>query len=624
MDFGANMGLLDNIQSPADVKALPQEALDPLCREIRDFLIDALAAHGGHLASNLGAVELTVALHRVYDFPRDKLVFDVGHQCYTHKLLTGRRDFTNFRDLDGMAGFPRPDESVYDAFIAGHASNSVSVALGMARARTALGTDYDVVAFIGDGALNGGMAFEGLSDAGRSGEPLVVVLNDNGMSINESVGGLAEMLGRMRTRVEYIRFKKWYRRSIMPYAPCLNKALTRMKRWLKDRIITENIFDDLGFEYIGPINGHDIRKVENAIRWAKEYRAPCLVHVITQKGRGYPPAEKAPEAFHGVGIFDPESGEPLSGGEDFSAAFGRTLTELAAEDDSVVAITAAMKEGTGLVDFQKAYPDRFFDVGIAEEHACAMAAGMASQGLKPVFAVYSTFLQRSYDMLIHDVALMGLHVVFAVDRAGIVGRDGVTHQGSFDVSYLSSVPGMKIYAPADFAELRSMLRRAVLEEAGPVAVRYPRGGEGPWRGDTSGEAACALTGPGTDVTMVSYGTEINQVLAAAGMLQERGVSAEVLKLNQLCPLDPAPVLDSLRRTGVLLVAEEACAAGCIGTQLLAAAAQEGIALRAVKLVNLGDGVLPHGEPWKLREKLGLDNGSLGETVLEMLHAENKA
>ncbi len=617
------MGLLDNIHSPADVKALPPEALEQLCREIREFLIDALAAHGGHLASNLGAVELTVALHRVYDTPRDKLVFDVGHQCYTHKLLTGRRDFSDFRDLEGMAGFPRPDESAHDAFIAGHASNSVSVALGMARARTALGEDYDVVALIGDGALNGGMAFEGISDAGRSGEPLVVVLNDNGMSIDESVGGLAEMLGRMRTRVEYIRFKKWYRSSIMPHIPWLSGELARMKQWLKERIITENIFDDLGFEYIGPINGHDIRKVENAIRWAKEYRAPVLVHVITQKGKGYAPAEKAPEAYHGVGAFDPESGEPLSGGEDFSAAFGRALTELAGEDPKVVAITAAMKEGTGLQQFQKAYPDRFFDVGIAEEHACAMAAGMASQGLKPVFAVYSTFLQRGYDMLIHDVALMGLHVVFAVDRAGIVGRDGVTHQGSFDVAYLSSVPGMKIYAPANFAELRSMLRKAVLEDTGPVAVRYPRGGEDFAGSDTSDVSAKTVYFHGDDVTIVSYGTEIHEAMMAARMLRNGDIEPEVIKLNVLSPLDPTPVLDSVRRTGALLVAEEACAAGCVGEKLLAAAEQAGIALRACRLVNLGDGVLPHGEPWKLREKMGLDNGSLRDAVLEMLHAEGK-
>ncbi len=616
------MGLLENIHSPADVRALPPEALGQLCQEIRDFLIGSLSEHGGHLASNLGSVELTVALHRVYDTGRDRLVFDVGHQCYTHKLLTGRQDFSTFREIGGLAGFPRPYESVHDAFVAGHASNSVSVALGMARARTARGEDYDVAALIGDGALNGGMAFEGLSDAGHSGEPLVVILNDNGMSINEGVGGLADMLGRMRTRVEYIQFKKWYRTSLIPYVPRLSSVLSRAKRWLKERIIPENVFDDFGFEYIGPIDGHDVRKVENALRWAKEYRAPVLVHVITQKGKGFPPAEKAPEAFHGVGAFDAKSGVPRYTGEDFSSVFGRTLTELAGEDRSVVAITAAMKEGTGLIGFQEAWPDRFFDVGIAEEHACAMAAGMAAQGLKPVFAVYSTFLQRSYDMLIHDVALMGLHVVFGVDRAGIVGRDGETHQGAFDVAYLSSVPGMKIYAPASFAELRTMLRRAVLEDTGPVAVRYPRGGEGSWRDDASGQAARVVKS-GKDVTIAVYGTETGEALLAARMLYGKGVDAEVLKINTICPLDPEPALDSARRTGALLVAEEACAAGCVGGRLLAAAEQAGICLRAARLINLGDGVLEHGDPAQLRRKMKLDSGSLCQAVLEMLHGKDE-
>ena len=616
------MSLLENIHGPEDVRALPPEALDQLCAEIRAFLVEALAEHGGHLASNLGSVELTVALHRVYDTSRDRLVFDVGHQCYTHKLLTGRKDFTDFRDLGGLAGFPRPYESVHDAFIAGHASNSVSVALGMARARTAQGADYNVAALIGDGALNGGMAYEALSDAGHSGEPLVIVLNDNGMSINESVGGLAAMLGRMRTRVEYVRFKKWYRSNILPRLPGVSALLGRMKNWLKERIIPENIFDDFGFEYIGPIDGHDVRKVENAVRWARDYGAPVLVHVITQKGRGYAPAEKAPEAFHGVGAFDASTGVPKYTGEDFSSVFGRTLTELAGEDSSVVAITAAMKEGTGLIGFQEAYPDRFFDVGIAEEHACAMAAGMAAQGLKPVFAVYSTFLQRSYDMLIHDVALMGLHVVLGVDRAGIVGRDGETHQGAFDVAYLSSVPGMKIYAPANFAELKSMLRKAVLQDTGPVAVRYPRGGEGVFLGDTSAET-CAVVRQGTDVTIASYGTEINEAIMAARMLQDGGVSAQVIKINTLSPLDPAPVLDSLQKTGALLVAEDVCAAGCVGEKLLAAAAENGIGLKATRLVNLGDGILEHGEPVKLRKKMGLDNGSLAQAVWEMLHGKDK-
>ncbi len=617
------MSLLDNIHSPADVKALPPEALGELCREIREYLIASLSKRGGHLASNLGAVELTVALHRVYDTSRDRLVFDVGHQCYTHKILTGRiAGFTDFRELGGMAGFPKPRESVHDAFVAGHASNSISVALGMARARTALGADYDVAALIGDGALNGGMAFEGLSDAGKSGEPLVVILNDNGMSINEGVGGIADMLGRMRTRVEYIRFKKWYRSSLMPHMRHLSGALSRGKRWLKERIITENMFDDLGFEYIGPIDGHDIRKVENAIRWAKEYRAPVLVHVITQKGRGYAPAEKAPEAFHGVGAFDAKSGVPKYTGEDFSSVFGRALTELAGEDESVVAITAAMKEGTGLIGFQEAWPERFFDVGIAEEHACAMAAGMAAQGLKPVFAVYSTFLQRCYDMLIHDVALMGLHVVFGVDRSGIVGRDGETHQGAFDVSYLCSVPGMRVYAPSNFREMRSMLRKAVLEDTGPVAVRYPRGGEGLWKADTSGETVRVVK-PGTDVTIVAYGTEINEAIVAARMLNGSGVSAQVLKINTLCPLDTDAVMDAVCRTGALLVAEEACAAGCVGRQLLAAAEESGVALRAARLVNLGSGLLEHGAPEDLRRKTGLDNGSLAEQVLEMLHGKDE-
>ena len=618
------MGLLDKIHDPWDVKALPADVLDELCQEIRDFLVRSLAEQGGHLASNLGAVELTVALHRVYDTSRDRLVFDVGHQCYTHKLLTGRIDgFENFRGLDGMSGFPKPKESEHDAFIAGHASNSVSVALGMARARTALGADYDVVALIGDGALNGGMAFEGLSDAGHSGEPLVVILNDNGMSINEGVGGLAEMLGRMRTRVEYIQFKKWYRRSFLPRIPHLSAFLSRVKRWVKERVIPENVFDDFGYEYIGPIDGHDVRKVEAALRWAKEYKAPVLVHVITQKGHGYAPAENAPEAFHGVGAFDPASGVPHYTGDDFSAVFGRTLTELADEDERVMAITAAMKEGTGLIGFQEAHPDRFFDVGIAEEHACAMAAGMAAQGLRPVFAVYSTFLQRCYDMLIHDVSLMGLHVVFGVDRAGIVGRDGETHQGAFDVAYLSSVPGMRIYAPSNFAELRAMLRQAVMEDHGPVAVRYPRGGECAFRDNTAGEA-CVVLREGSDVTIAAYGMEINDALDAAGTLEEQGVSAEVVKINVLCPLDGQVVMDSVKKTGVLLVAEDVCRAGCIGGRLLSMAQEQTISLRHARLIHLGSGILGHGAPEDLKHMKGLDGSGIAAAVMEMLHGKDQA
>ena len=547
------MVYLDTIQSPEDVKALREDELDVLCGEIREFLVRSLSHSGGHLSSNLGAVELTVALHRVYDTSRDRLVFDVGHQCYTHKLLTGRMaGFENFRELGGMSGFPKPHESVHDAFIAGHASNSISVALGMARARTALGADYDVAAVIGDGALNGGMAFEGLSDAGHSGEPLVIILNDNGMSISRGVGGLADMLDRMRTKPEYINFKRWYRGVVASRQPRLYQTTHNIKRWIKERVIPDNVFDDFGFEYLGPMDGHDIPKLEQALRWAREQRRPCLIHVITRKGQGYAPAERAPEQFHGVGAFDFDSGEPLAAAPDFSSVFGETMTALAGEDERIVAITAAMAEGTGLEEFRRTWPKRFFDVGIAEEHAAAMAGGMASQGLIPVFAVYSTFLQRSYDMLIHDVSLMGLHAVFAVDRAGIVGKDGQTHQGSFDVAYLSSVPGMTVYSPSSFAELRAMLRRAVLEETGPVAVRYPRGGEGAYREDRS-DTPCAVLREGTDVTLAAYGIGINSALAAAELLAARGVSAEVVKINRLAPLDMAEIAASVQKTGRLVL-----------------------------------------------------------------------
>ena len=616
------MGYLDKIQNPADIKAMAPEELDGLCREAREFLVNSTSRTGGHLASNLGAVELTVAIHRVYDTERDRLVFDVGHQCYVHKLFTGRKEgFSSLRELGGMSGFPKPEESVHDAFIAGHASNSISVALGMARARTALGADYNIVALIGDGSLNGGLAFEALSDAGHSGEPMVVILNDNGMSIDQSVGGLAQMLGRMRVRPEYMRFKQWYR-TFFARAPVFYNFTHKLKRWIKDRIIQENVFDNFGFEYLGPMDGHDIKHMEVALAWAKEQHKPCLVHVITQKGRGFAPAEKAPEAFHGIGSFDADTGIPGDTGEDFSSVFGRELTQLAAEEPRIVALTAAMKEGTGLIGFQEKFPKRFFDVGIAEGHACAMAGGMAAQGLVPVFAVYSTFLQRGYDMLIHDVALMGLHAVFGVDRAGIVGKDGQTHQGSFDVAYLTSVPGMTVYAPASFRELGAMLRRAVLEERGPVAIRYPRGGEGQYQAERSGEP-CVRLREGTDVTVVSYGVGINDALAAAEELQGRGISAEVIKINRLWPLAGEEIIRSVQKTGHLAVAEETCRSGGMGEKLLAACGAAGVTLRGAALLNLGDGILENGAPAELKAKIGLDGAGIARAVLEILDEKTK-
>ena len=610
------MVYLDHIQEPSFLQTLSYEELDELCGEIRGFLVENISRTGGHLASNLGTVELSVAIHRVYDTAVDRLVFDVGHQCYTHKLLTGRMSgFNGFRELGGISGFPKPSESVHDAFVAGHASNSVSVALGMARARTAMGADYNIAAVIGDGALSGGLAFEGLSNAGHSGEPLVVILNDNGMSISRGVGGVAEMLSHMRTQPEYARLKRWYRGVV---GPGLYGFTHDVKRWIKDRVIPDNMFDDLGFDYMGPMDGHDIEKIERALRWAIAQRKPCLVHVITRKGKGYEPAEKSPELFHGVGAFDAVSGVPKDSGEDFSSVFGKVMMELAEEDDRVVALTAAMSDGTGLTEFQKKYPKRFFDVGIAEEHACSMAGGMAAQGLIPVFAVYSTFLQRSYDMLIHDISLMGLHAVLAVDRAGIVGKDGQTHQGVFDLAYLSSVPGMKIYAPASFAELRSMMRQAVKNEKGPVAVRYSRGGEGRYQDDLS-ELPAAVIAAGTDITIAAYGVQINEALDAVALLSEQGVSAELVKVNRLMPLDASVIRASVAKTGGLVVAEDVCRSGCLGEKLLAALALEDAAPERNALLNLGEGILENGAPEELRRKTGLDGAGIAASVRELLH-----
>ena len=468
---------------------LTDRQAEELCARLRQELIDDVSRTGGHLASNLGAVELTVAIHRVFNTARDRLVFDVGHQCYVHKILTRRREeMAHLRQFGGIAGFPKPGESIHDAFVAGHASNSVAVALGMARARTQLGEDYKVLALIGDGALTGGLAYEGLSNAGQCGQQLLVILNDNGMSIAKNVGGVADHLARQRLKPQYLRFKRNYRRVMQATAlgRWLYRGIHRLKEAVKKSILPCSMFEDMGFTYVGPISGHDMAALTQALRYARDLKEPVLLHVRTTKGKGYPPAERNPDAFHGVSPFDPSTGEPLKkGGENFSSVFGDVLSELAERDRRICAITAAMPGGTGLDGFAQRYPERFFDVGIAEGCAVSMAAGMAKEGAVPVFAVYSTFLQRSYDMLIHDVALDGLHVVLGVDRAGLVGEDGETHHGLFDVAFLSTVPGMTVLAPANFAELRAMLFRAVEEYTGPVAVRYPRGGQGSYTQDNS-------------------------------------------------------------------------------------------------------------------------------------------
>ncbi len=611
--------ILEHISTPADVKALSGEELKVLCGELRRSLVESVARTGGHLASNLGAVELTVALHRVYDTARDRLVFDVGHQCYVHKMLTGRREqFDTLRQLGGLSGFPKPEESGHDAFVAGHASNSVSVALGMARARTLRGEDYGVAALIGDGALTGGLAYEGLNDAGASGEPMVVILNDNGMSIDPNVGGVATHLSRLRLRPGYYRFKKSYRAVLehLPGGGRLYRLNHRIKSGVKRAIYPCSMFEDMGFTYLGPVDGHNVEQLCTTLAWAREMACPVLLHVRTVKGKGYKPAEVQPERSHGVAPFDPAVGPDLGRSIDFSYVLGHELVEMAGKDRRLCAVTAAMAEGTGLQEFASAWPKRFFDVGIAEGHAVAMSAGLAKQGMVPVFAVYSSFLQRGFDMLLHDVALQGLHVVLAVDRAGLVGSDGPTHHGCQDVGYLTQIPGMTVLCPACFSELKEMLRWAVGAD-GPVAVRYPRGGEGRRYPEWTGEDASLLR-QGADVTLVSYGTMTDELLTAAELLAEQGTGAEVVKLHRVAPLDVELVAESVRRTGRLLVLEDCNENGSIGQQLASALVQSGAAPRKMVLKNLKNAFAPQGTVAQLRKLLGLDAGSVAEAVREML------
>ena len=612
--------ILETIHSPADVKALDKSQLPQLCQELREFLIESVSRTGGHLASNLGAVELTVAIHRVFDTASDRLVFDVGHQCYVHKALTGRQElFSTLRQLDGLSGFPKPYESGHDAFVAGHASNSVSVALGMARGRTLQKKDYSVLALIGDGALTGGLAYEGLNNAGASGEPLIVILNDTGMSITPNVGAMPTHLSRLRSKPAYYHFKKWYRGLFgkRPMENGLYRFSHRVKTALKKAVWPgSTLFEDMGFTYLGPIDGHDLPRLCDMLQWAKEQDGPVLVHVHTVKGKGYSFAEQNPGKFHGISPFDPETGlVKKSGGESFSSVFGKALTDCAARDPRVCAITAAMADGTGLSDFAKEFPERFFDVAIAEGHGVSMAAGLASQGMIPVFAVYSTFLQRGYDQLIHDVALERLHVVFGVDRAGLVGPDGETHHGCFDPLFLCTIPSFTVLCPSNFAELRSMLKRAVFELDGPVAVRYPRGGEGAFREDLSAEPVARLR-QGSDVTLLGYGVLVNNLLEAADLLAAKGIQAEVLKLNQISPLDHGTVCEALGGRKTLLVLEDSFGAGCVGQRVAAILAEHGQAPDKLILKNLGKTFAPEGSVAELEHRFGLDAAGVAAAAEE--------
>lgn len=596
---------------------MTQPQLRQLCDEIRRFLVQNVSKTGGHLASNLGVVELTVALERVFDTSRDRLLFDVGHQSYVHKILTGRRDqFDNLRCYGGMAGFPKPSESPYDAFVAGHASSSVSTALGMARARTLKGEDYHVIALMGDGAMTGGLAYEGMNDAGESNEPLIVILNDNGMSITPNVGGIARHLSVLRTRAGYFRLKKVFRTVTgkLPGGKGIYRFFHRCKERWKHMLLGSTLFDEMGFDYYGPVDGHDLERLEYMLRLVKSRNKPVLLHVITQKGKGYVPAENSPDVFHGIGAFDPESGKTPQTAHlpSFSETFGKTLCSIAQQEPRVCAITAAMVSGTGLAEFSQRYPDRCFDVGIAEGHAVSMAGGLAIQGMIPVVAVYSTFLQRAYDMILQDVAMQNLHVVFAVDRAGLVGEDGETHHGVFDVSFLRSVPGMQVLCPTNQAELEQMLRKAVLEMDGPVAVRYPRGCDGAF----TALPRRPVLREGSDITMIGYGKLINNLLQAAELLAQQGISAEVIQLPSIKPLDMATIAASVRKTGHLLIAEEAVCIGCAAKEIAAQLRLAGIIVPN-RLINIPDRFVTHGAISRLYEELGLDAASLCKTAMEV-------
>lgn len=618
------MGILQDVHCREDLLKLSEPQKACLCREIREFLIESVSKTGGHLAGNLGVVELSVAIETVYDTRVDRLVFDVGHQSYVHKLLTGRQEtFASLRQFGGISGFPKPEESEADAFVAGHASSSVSIALGMARARTLLGQNYDVVALVGDGAATGGMIYEALNDLAVSKEPMVVILNDNEMSISRSSGGLSRHLSRVRSSQNYLHAKRYYRTILkkIPGGDAVYKASSRLKNRLKQIIMPGNMFENMGITYLGPADGHDLPGITALLAAAKEMREPVLVHVITKKGCGYPPAQEDPTRFHGIGKFDPATGKSL--GEktaSFSDSFGQTMVDLAAQDRRVCAITAAMSAGTGLTAFAHRFPERTFDVGIAEEHAVSMAGGLAKQGMIPVAAIYSTFLQRSYDQIMQDICLMHLHVVLAIDRAGLVGDDGPTHHGVFDVGFLRQMPGMRILAPASLTEQQKMLRWAIEEYDGPVAVRYPRGGQGSYTGSDwePGKGLCCHRA-GTDVALVTYGTLVNNVLDAAELLEHSGIHACVLRLPELRELPAGEIL--ARCSGPVVIVEEACT----GSGIREALAWNIAALepdRRVYGIDLGPDFVPHGAADRLYALRGLDSAAIAEYVRRVIPDED--
>lgn len=624
----SDKALLESINSPADIKELSLAELDQLAAEIRQELIQVTSKNGGHLAPNLGVVELTLALHREFDTPKDKLIFDVGHQSYIHKILTGRREqFKTIRTYGGLSGFPKRSESEHDAFGAGHSSTSISAALGMAVARDLQGENYHVVAIIGDGSMTGGMAFEALNNAGDLHKNLIVILNDNEMSISKNVGAMSEYLYQLRTGETYTKLKKDVRSFLKEYDFGLDviHALNKFKGSVKHLVVPNSLFEDLGFTYLGPVDGHNMESLLEVLRAAKRVEGPVLVHVLTKKGKGYKPAEEQPNKFHGTGPFDIPTGKKIAAPgapKTYTEVFGKGLSELAKDDKKIIGITAAMPEGTGMSFFAEAHPQQFVDVGIAEQHAVTAAAGMAAVGMKPVVAVYSTFMQRAYDSIVHDICMQNLHVTLCLDRAGLVGDDGYTHHGVMDYAYLRNLTNMTVMAPKDEAELRVMLKTALAMNS-PVSIRYPRGsGLGVDISQPMNEIEALPIGKaevlreGNDVVLWAIGTMVQPALEAADALQTQGIEAGVVNMRFAKPLDTELLEEHALKYGCIVTIEEGVLAGGVGSAVLEHLNSKGY-LGKCRVLNLGlpDKFIVHGSRNQLLKDIELDTASIVDKIL---------
>ena len=605
--------VLDRIEDTFDLKRLDKEELIDLCSDIRSFLVDNVSKTGGHLAPNLGVVELTVALHYVFDSPNDKIIFDVGHQCYVHKILTGRKDkFNTLRQMDGLSGFPKTYESRHDIFSTGHSSTSIASAIGIATANKLDGKKDYTIAVIGDGSMTGGLAFEALNNANIDGTNLIVVLNDNQMSISKSVGNLSSYLNKIRSNVTYNSGKKKVR-ELLNRIPFFGRLFIKFIEWFKNglkHVLLPNstLFEHFGFTYLGPIDGHDVSEVTEMLERAKEVNKPVLLHVVTKKGKGYKFAEENPNLYHGVGRFDKEKGVEASDKPSYSKMFGDTIVNMAEKNKKIVAITAAMPDGTGLTQFMQKFPERFFDVGIAEEYAVTFASGLAKQGYIPIFAVYSTFLQRAYDEILHDVALQKLHVIFMIDRAGIVGQDGETHHGLFDMSFLSSIPNMMVMAPKDGEELKKMMKFAI-NYNGPVAIRYPRDGYVEKLTNTKTNLCKAETiKSGNDITILAIGKMVKRAIEVSDILKEKDIDAEVINVRFLKPIDKKTVLTSIRKAKNVVTIEDGIIDGGLATAVKDLIIEEKDV--EAKFFAYPDEFIKHGKTEEIEKLYGMDAESI--------------